>query len=217
MATWNKKVSPASQPNSSVSKKDAAVARLNAAIADENAKIEKLYLSIGKKYAESHAADYEETFFQEMKEIAASQKKLADYSLQMQFVTGVIVCTNCGHKAPKGSVFCNMCGFKLPEIDFDNYEMCSQCGSLVEKGQRLCPNCSRPMGSADTSRILCPHCKEFVGIENKFCPICGKALEDTATPLSGKPGGKKCPNPNCGAIMNDDMLFCTECGSKLDR
>ena len=216
MATWNKKASPASRPNPSADGKDAAVARINIAIADEKAKIEKLYLSVGKKYAESHAEDYEETFSQEMKEIAASQKKLADYSLQMQFVIGVIVCTNCGHKAPKGSIFCNMCGFKLPEIDFDNYEMCSRCGSLVEKGKRLCPNCSRPMASADTSQTQCPHCKAFVGKENKFCPICGEALEDTATQSHDRPSGKKCPNPSCGAIMSDDMLFCTECGSKLD-
>ena len=109
-----------------------------------------------------------------------------------------------------------MCGSKLPELNLDNFEMCSECGSLVEKGQRVCPNCSHPMASPDASVIQCPHCKEFVGKEIIFCPICGVALScDYATqPPFEKSVGKICPR--CGAIMNDNMLFCSECGSKLD-
>ena len=160
MAVWNRKAPPTYQPNPAGNHNDNAIARINNAIAEEYSKMNKLNSEIGKKYAESHAADYEEGFSELMKAVAASQKKLADYSLQMQFVTGVIVCTNCGHKAPKGSVFCNMCGFKLPELNLDNFEMCSQCGSLVEKEQRICPNCSHPMASPDASVIQCPHCKE---------------------------------------------------------
>ncbi|MGM9549206.1 MAG: zinc ribbon domain-containing protein [Faecousia sp.] len=217
MAAWNRKTPPASQQNSSDNHNDAAIARINSAIADENAKINKLYLEIGKKYVETHTEEYEEGFSDLIKAVTASQKKLADYSLQMQFVTGIIVCTNCGHKAPKGSVFCNMCGSKLPELNLDHFEMCSQCGSLVEKGQKLCPNCSHPMESADSSAVQCPHCKEFVEKENKFCSICGWALpyDGTAQPPYDKPSGRKCPR--CGAIMNDNMRFCTECGSKLDH
>lgn len=214
MAVWNRRAPSVAQPHPAGDPNDAAIARINSAMAEENTKIGKLYSEIGKKYAQLHAADYEEGFSGQMKALAASQKKLADYSLQMQFVTGIIVCTNCGHEAPKGSIFCNKCGHKLPELNLDNYEMCSQCGSLVEKGQSICPNCSHPMESPDFLTIQCPHCKVFVGKENRFCPICGKVLSQDNTAPYDKPSGKKCPR--CGAIMNDNMLFCTECGSKLD-
>lgn len=216
MASWNRKAPPSSQPNPSKNHNDIAITRINNAVTEENAKIDKLYSGIGKKYVALHPLDYEEGFSELMKAVKASQKKLADYSLQMQFVTGIILCTNCGHKAPKGSVYCNMCGSKLPELNLDNFEMCGHCGSLVEKGQRICPNCSSPMSSPDAPVIQCPHCKEFVGKENRFCPICGKALSGDFTdqPPQDKPRGKKCPV--CGEIMNDNMLFCTECGSKLD-
>lgn len=109
-----------------------------------------------------------------------------------------------------------MCGSKLPELNLDNFEMCSECGSLVEKGQRVCPNCSHPMASPDASVIQCPHCKEFVGKENKFCPNCGKPLssDDAVPPTQCIPIGKKCPR--CGEVMNADVVYCTECGSKLD-
>lgn len=216
MATWNRKAPPASQPNSSGNHDNAAITRINNAIAEENAKIDKLYSGIGKKYVESHAVDYEEGFSELIRAVKASQKKLADYSLQMQFVTGIIVCTNCGHKAPKGSVYCNMCGEKLPELNLDNFGMCSQCGSLVEKGQRICPNCSHPIAPPDASVVQCPHCKEFVGKGNRFCPNCGKVLSGDYNdqPPQDKLRGKKCPV--CGRIMNENMQFCTECGSKLD-
>lgn len=216
MATWNRKPSPAPRSIQPDSNSNSAIDRINHSIAEENAKINKLYLEIGKKYAQLHAEDSEDELSDLMRAVTTSLKKLSNYSLQMQFVTGIIVCTKCGHTAPKGSVFCNMCGSKLPEINFDNMEMCSGCGSLVEKGQKLCPNCSHPMGAPDSSVIQCPHCKEFVGKENKFCPICGEALshDATAQPSHDTPSGKKCPR--CGTIMDAEMAFCTECGSRLD-
>lgn len=212
MAAWNRKPSPAPRSNQPDSNGNSAIDRINYAIAEENAKINKIYLEIGKKYAQLHTQDYEDGLSDLMKAAAISQRKLSNYSLQMQFVTGIIVCTKCGHSAPKGSAYCNMCGSKLPEMNFDNMEMCSECGSLVEKGQKLCPNCSHPMGAPVSSAIQCPHCKEFVEKENKFCPICGAALSNGNT--ADTPSGKKCPH--CGTVMDAEMAYCTECGSKLD-
>ena len=109
-----------------------------------------------------------------------------------------------------------MCGSKLPELNLDNFEMCSHCGSLVEKGQKRCPDCSHPMVTGNASEIQCPHCEEFVGKENKYCPNCGKPLssDDAVSPPQCMPIGKKCPR--CGEVMNADVVYCTECGSKLD-
>ena len=213
MAAWKKTLQVRMQ---ATEKKDtnAAVSRINQLIAEENGKIEKYYEKIGEKYAQLHPADYEESFSELMQSLADSQRKLADYSMQMQFVTGVIICTNpgCGHKAPKGSVFCNMCGTKLPEFNFDNYEVCDSCGSLVEKGENSCPICHHTVKAQKDGFVQCVKCREFVGKENRFCPACGEPLVSFDPPEV--PAGKICPK--CNSAMSADKFFCTECGSKLN-
>lgn len=196
--------------SSKITENSAAISRINQLIEEENSKIQKIYLEIGKNYVQLHKEDYEEAFVPLMQEFSASQDKLHDYSLQMQVATGIIICPSCGHKAPKGSVFCNMCGSKLPVINFDAYEICKKCGSLIKKGLPECPHCHTLL-QPDDNFVQCPKCKESVGKDNLFCPICGESLQKK--PID--PSKKKCPNPHCGAVMSSDKLFCTECGTKL--
>lgn len=219
MAAWGKKIPP--QPlRPEKGEEHTAISRINRLIAEENEKMKECHQKIGEKYVQLHATDYEESFSDLIQCLDVSQRKLVDYSMQMQFVTGVVVCTHpgCGNKAPKGSVFCNMCGRKLPEFNFDDYEMCEACCSLVEKGTDVCPNCKHPMRPQNDNLVKCHKCGEFVGKDNRYCPICGEPL----TPGENKGGvettlnRKKCPNPHCGAVMSSDKLFCTECGAKLN-
>ena len=213
MAAWNFKKPQFGQSAQAAPADNAAASHIKQLIAAETDKIGKRYLSIGKKYVQLHAADYEEEFAEDLEAIVLSQKKLSDYSLQMQIATGVVVCTNCQNHAPKGSVFCNMCGTRLPVINYDEYETCENCGILMKKELDTCPGCG--IRKQDITELLlhCPHCKEYVSINNRFCPVCGKSLERNE-PVE-KPASHICPNPSCGAVMSPEMLFCTECGTKL--
>lgn len=193
-----------------ITENSAAISRINQLIEEENSKIQNIYLEVGKQYIKLHKDDYEDAFSSLMQEIAIAQKKLNEYSLQIQIITGIVICPNCGHKAPKGSVFCNMCGTKLPSIDFDAYDTCKKCGNLLKKGSNECPHCGSDK-LTDESLVQCPRCKEWVEKDNNFCPICGDPLSKNADDSTKK----KCPNPRCGAVMNKDKLFCTECGTKL--
>lgn len=214
MAVWNTRKTQVSQ-STSEEKNSNAISRINRLIAEENEKIEKCCLEIGKKYVQLYASNYEEEFEDIMQTIALSQKKLGDYSMQMQFVTGVIVCTECGHKAPKGSVFCNMCGSKMPAINFDNFEMCDNCGRLIEKGAAICPSCALPTQQQKENLVQCPKCKKLVGKDNRFCPNCAAHLNnnEASNIPDNMPRDKKCPR--CGAIMRPNMRFCTECAMEL--
>ena len=221
MAAWGKKISP-QPPRPEKGENHTAISRINRLIAEENEKIKECHQRIGEKYVQLHPTDYEESFSDLIQSLGVSQRKLVDYSMQMQFVTGVVVCTNpgCGHKAPKGSVYCNMCGRKLPEFNFDDYEMCEVCCSLVKKGTEVCPNCNRPMKQQNDNLIKChnPKCGEFIGKDNRYCPICGEPLFQVGPngDTGNAPKGKKCPNPDCEAIMTPDKVFCTECGTRLN-
>ena len=52
--------------------------------------------------------------------------------------------------------------------------------------------------------IKCPNCGADVKANAKFCPECGKKIEQES---------KKCPN--CGAEVKANAKFCPECGKKL--
>ena len=216
MAMWNSKRNGVQQPASGKQNGDEMISRINQMVAEENEKIGRYYLEIGKKYVQLHAADYEMEFAELMEALTVSQRKLSNYTLQMQFVTGVVVCPQCSHKAPKGSVFCNMCGSKLPVIDFDNYEICEKCGNLVAKGQGVCTVCSAPMGRQDSDYVQCPKCREYVGKDNRFCPNCAAPLYGNEPSNGAVDGPREKVCPRCNARMGMGMRFCTECGMDLN-
>lgn len=215
MAVWNSKKNGTQQPASKKQNGDEMISRINQMVAEENEKIGRYYLEIGKKYVQSHTTDYETEFAELMEALTVSQRKLSNYTLQMQFVTGVVVCPKCGHKAPKGSAYCNMCGSKLPVIDFDNYEICEKCGNLVAKGQGVCTVCSAPMGRQDSDYVQCPKCREYVGKDNRFCPNCAAPLYGNDASNGASDGGREKVCPRCNAKMGMGMRFCTECGMDL--
>lgn len=216
MAVWNSKRNAALQQTSDKQNSDEVISRINRMIAEEKDKIEKNYLEIGKKYVQSHAADYDAEFAEYMEMLTISLRKLNHYTLQMQHATGVIVCTNCGHKAPKGSVYCNMCGSKLSVIDFDNYEICENCGNLVAKGEEFCSMCSATMGQQDSDYVQCPKCREHVGKDNRFCPNCAAPLYGNDASNGASDGVREKVCPRCNARMGMGMRFCTECGMDLN-
>ena len=214
MAIWKTRKNMGAKP-ASEDKVSKEVARINDLVAVENEEIDRNCLEIGKKYVQMHALDYEAEFAHFMKKIADSQENLHDYSFRMQVITGVIACTQCGHMAPRGSVFCNMCGSRLPDIDFDCYEICDHCSCIVEKDTAVCPECAHPLHPPKKDSVQCPQCGKTVEQDKRFCPHCATVLNigEVYEKLDCKPGEKKCHH--CGAVMSSSMRFCTECATEL--
>ncbi|MBQ8118592.1 MAG: zinc ribbon domain-containing protein [Lachnospiraceae bacterium] len=65
----------------------------------------------------------------------------------------------------------------------------------------------------------CPECRTLLPIESRFCNMCGVKLADPNETKEEAPAvevpkmePKKCAF--CGAAMEDDAVFCPECGQK---
>lgn len=64
---------------------------------------------------------------------------------------------------------------------------CLNCGEMVKKGMRFCTSCGKPLETAPVSDEAD---EEENVIQEKICPSCGAKLEE-------------------------DSLFCSECGMKI--
>lgn len=64
---------------------------------------------------------------------------------------------------------------------------------------------------------VCDSCNETIGIENKFCPVCGAKQKKVRIPEEKKkeaePEDKICAE--CGTVHGSDVNFCTKCGYKF--
>lgn len=182
--------------------------RISKAISVEQGKIEEQYLQIGKLYAASHPADFEEKYTDMMSAIATSEEKIGAYRMQSQILKGVIRCPICGNEAPDGSAFCNRCGAKIPPLDMNQFTVCPNCGKSVVKDMGNCIFCGSSLTASD-SPLKCVKCGEPLETGARFCRSCGVAVMPK-TKMS-----PKCVCPRCGVTLTDDILFCTECGQKL--
>ncbi|MBR1853310.1 MAG: zinc ribbon domain-containing protein [Lachnospiraceae bacterium] len=77
---------------------------------------------------------------------------------------------------------------------------------------------------AQQGKRRCPECRTLLTLESRFCNMCGVKLVDLnenkddsqaeAPAETPKMEPKKCAF--CGAAMEDDAVFCPECGQKND-
>ena len=62
--------------------------------------------------------------------------------------------------------------------------------------------------STNEDGIRCPECGMRIDHGMKFCPKCGKSLEEYKR-------GNLCPK--CGMEIEKDMKFCPKCGMKIEK
>lgn len=185
-----KKLSQTGQGMVQKTKEMADVAKLNSVITDEEGKINNNYYLIGKLYVSMHTADCEDEFKGMISDIQASEAKIVECRYQIKTIKGVVKCEKCGAEVANNIAFCSACGNPMPRNETGNTEdkiKCESCGSLVNKGMRFCTVCGKPM-------------KIAVAVEN---PV--------EAPSAVQP--KTCPN--CGVQIENDAVFCAECGTKI--
>jgi membrane protease subunit (stomatin/prohibitin family) len=61
----------------------------------------------------------------------------------------------------------------------------------------------QPAPQNEQAKMACPHCQVQIRATVKFCPECGKSVQE-----------KKVPCINCQAEINEGSNFCGECGAK---
>ena len=210
-----KKLSQSSQGAVQKTRAFADVARMNSAISDEEKKINNAYFQIGKMYAELHPEDYEEDLASLIGAVHASEQRIRALKKQIQEIKGVTHCEKCGAAVDANVAFCSSCGAPMPRpaapaAETEGRVKCSACGAYVLKGMRFCTTCGQPMTAVSTPADAAAPSPVFAQPTQESPAVKPFAVN---IPAQSTPAGRQCPS--CGSVMDDDVDFCTECGTRL--
>lgn len=176
-----------------------------------------------------------------LEEIKKTDKTIDYYKEQLNILKGTMICPNCNAEVPQGSMFCNCCGTKM-EVKVQQpagsgSHRCSRCGAELFEGQVFCMSCGTKVElpktevpkaeppKAEPSKVEEP--EDWMSEEEYFddeatviCSSKKKAVPiepvvpaETVIPAEPKPS--VCVN--CGAKLEDDQLFCVECGTRVEK
>ena len=200
--------------------------KLSSLLAEEEKKVTTLYTQIGKMYVERHEADCEEVFVNIVKEISATNQKIAELNQQINRLKGYVPCPNCAVMVPFDAPFCSNCGNRMavtPVPEKEPVKYCKNCNAVLKSDAAFCTSC----GSKAEAAECCKNCGAILKEGSAFCTKCGtKAEPEVATaqaqqetqpeaqPEAETPSIPVCKN--CGKELNESAKFCTGCGTKAE-
>ncbi len=205
------------------------VAKLNSMITNEQNRINSCYFEIGKLYVALHANDFESDFAVVVNALKDSEQKVRELTQQIQDIKGIVKCERCGNEVPNTLVYCSYCGNPIPRRqgfnDYSNMNLirCSGCGNMTDKTLRFCTYCAKPMTmivqneSQPTPVQNNQQQPQAVSVPQPVQPqapvIPVPQVQPVVPTAVVTPIGRKCPN--CGVAVEDDVVFCTECGTRI--
>lgn len=216
----SRKVTDAGQKTVQKTKELSEIARINSLINQEENKINNTYFQIGKLYVSIHGRDNEEEFVGMVNNVLEMEQRVQNYRREIQNLKGVTRCPQCGAEVQNGVAFCSTCGFQMPKMDASNDDTikCIHCGGIIKKGMRFCTSCGKPVNQelVQPEMLAAPRYNEGASVINQ--PIYN--TERFVTESNGYVDSvvevtteRKCPK--CGAALEEDALFCVECGNRL--
>ena len=171
------------------------VARINSMISEEEKNRKRLYYDIGEKYVSLHFGDFEAPFAELMQQLKATEEKIHTYQQQLQDIKGIIHCERCGAAVSSGAAFCSGCGAALSsKAKQSDLIKCSGCGAMLDKDMRFCDSCGKPVSEIQMNNDM-------------------QVKTSDPEPATEPSVPKLCPN--CGEVIEDEHIFCAECGAKL--
>ena len=217
-----KKLSQAGQTAVQKTREMTDIARINGLISEEEKKVNNNYYQIGKLYVAKYQTNYESEFAGMISVIRDSEMKIKEYKQQIQTMRGVVRCEQCGAEVESGIAFCSSCGAPMPRLESEqpneNLVKCSGCGTLVDRNMRFCVSCGKPM--VDITQSV-----PYIPANQPVPPQTAQQMPPYMAYQMSPPMSHQMPSqmatqmgtqcPHCGAIVEKDSAFCTECGKKI--
>ncbi len=157
------------------------------------------------------------------------------------------ICPNCGKEVELSTTFCPSCGAKQEEITTELFvpkgkRKCSGCGTIIDDKNVFCPNCGAKKEENYASEVINDKNEEEkvdpivnseentneskIEVENKKeileQPISKEieidltsGLEEEKSNVEEKSEPRICKN--CGEILEEDDVFCANCGTKNEE
>lgn len=213
---------------------------LNNIIKGEECKIDTQYKLIGKMYFEKYSSSPEQEFKPAIESIKNSMEKINETQQEILKIKSQFCCPECGSAFKNDAVFCSKCGAKLPEkpkpqtLSASQLKKCANCGNALNAEAVFCNFCGTKLENNLTSlpeenTIVKPDeeinnmkTTQTMPIEpSKETSSINTSTDKTILQESSESDSmenttvQKTFCPNCKNEMNEDDIFCNECGTKV--
>lgn len=192
--------------------------KINTQIKSNEKMIEKLTHQVGvqcvQRYLDDTNTEYEELFL----EIRRLMQENRTYAAQLQSLTATKRCPKCGFNNNASAKFCIGCGAPLSAA-MASGKICPQCGTANTEDSAFCVECGAPLNQAPPiSEAPAPEPvipAPSVSPEPEEAAFVPPIVEEVIPADPPETQGPRCSN--CGAPLQEDMQFCTECGTPVSR
>lgn len=133
------------------------------------------------------------------------------------------VCSECGSPMEDGQLFCTRCGHKVeqkpqePSAPVAEKHFCKECGAELLEGAMFCMSCGKKVESQENQDFTrtepATDTPNFEVEEPNTIQTPSPEWEEPAADFAGEPEKKCCPD--CGTMIDNDMLFCINCGHRF--
>ena len=181
-------------------KDSAEILKLEGMIYDEEKKLDLLYKQLGKQCFDTYLQSHDEKLDYLFNEIQKSIDTAISYSEQVKKLKKIRTCPACGNDVESDSCFCNKCGKRLddPCRTEADAKLCPKCGTPATEGFSFCMNCGASLQEIPAADPI-PEVQPEPVVE--------------AEPEVQPAQAKRCSN--CGAEIDDETIFCMNCGMKV--
>lgn len=198
-------ISVAGQGVSQKAKSATESVKLNNQMKSNERMMEKLTYQVGVQCVKNHLHDADSEYGELFGEILRLQIENQQLQQMLQALATGNVCHQCGFSNNQGAKFCISCGSPLQQAPSApnapvSGKKCPSCGFVNAEDYMFCIECGTNLANVQAQNQQ----------ENEV----GEAVEEPEEEPMEEPEVSRCKN--CGAVLEEDSLFCTECGIRRD-